>query len=206
MVQCHSGALAEPGSRCVSDFLTTRYTESRSSGTGPASPSRFVPGSPGTTRHHKRAQALKGIERLSPIGLIFVWSISTAAWILLYGFSFDVREVALAASGEAGIRFALGGIAATLAVVPLLLLFLTFRWLESEALARRVAGWHLGQLAAAWFVGDFLAVFVYLGFADLGAGTEAFGLLYLLFFLAFSALAVPALLTAKWLTKPIETD
>jgi hypothetical protein len=149
---------------------------------------------------------LKGIERLSPIGLLLVWSISAAAWILLYGFSFDVREIAIVSTGPTGARFALAGIATTLAIVPFLLLFLTFRWLESEGLARRVAGWHLGQVAAAWFVGGFLAVFVYLGFADLGAGREAMGLLYLLFFLAFSSLAVPALLTSRWLTERSRTE
>ncbi len=149
---------------------------------------------------------MKGIERLSPIGLLLLWSVSTVAWLLLYGFSFDVRDIALASSGSAGVRFALVGITTTLAGLPILLLALTFRWLKSERLARRVAGWHLGQVAAAWFVGGFLAVFVSVGFGQLGVGTETLGLIYLLFFLGFSALAVPALLTTRWLAARAETD
>ena len=142
---------------------------------------------------------MKGIERLSPIGLLLLWTITTAAWLLLYGLSFEVRSVVLETSGAEGLRITLAGIKTTLAIVPLLLLALTFRWLESDAVAGRVAGWHLAQVAASWFVGGFLAVFVYLGFVDLGAGSEAPGLIYLLFFLGFSALVVPALLTAKWI-------
>ena len=85
---------------------------------------------------------MKGIERLSPIGLLLVWAISTAAWLLLYGFSFEVRDIALADSGTTTARLGLAGMATTLSVLPLLLVFLTFRWLGSERLARRVAGWH----------------------------------------------------------------
>ena len=135
-----------------------------------------------------------------------MWALGTAVWLLLYGFSFGIRDIALATPGAPAVRVGLVGIAATLGVLPLLLLFLTFRWLESEGLAFRVAGWHLGQLASAWFVGGFLAVFLYIGFLDLGAGTEAPGLLYLLFILGLSALAVPALLTARWLGGRVKTD
>lgn len=142
---------------------------------------------------------MKGIERLSPIGLLLLWTIATAAWLLLYGFSFEVRSVLLDSAGAEGLRVTLAGIKTALAVGPVLLLVVTFVWLESDALARRVAGWHLGQLAAAWFVGGFLAVFVYLGFLDLGAGMDTPGLIYLLSFVGFAALAVPALLTTKWL-------
>lgn len=143
---------------------------------------------------------MKTIERLSPLGLLLLWTISTAAWLLLYGFSFEVRSVVLGSAGADGLRVTLVGIKVTLAILPVLLTILTFRWLESDGLSRRVQGWHVGQLAGAWFVGGFLAVFVYLGFVDLGAGTETPGLIYLLFFLGFAALAVPALLTTKWMT------
>ena len=148
---------------------------------------------------------MRGFERLSPIGLLFLWAFSTLAWLLLYGFSFDVWDAVLESAGAVGLRVASAGITTTLAALPVLLLVFTFRWLKSEDLERRVAEWHLGQLAAAWFVGGFLAVFVSLGFGQLGAGTETLGLIYLLFFLGFSALAVPALLTAKWLTLRAET-
>ena len=154
----------------------------------------------------KRARSLKGFERLSPIGLLLLWSINTVAWLFLYGLSFDVRDAVLESGGSTGLRAASAGITITLTVLPLLLLVLTFAWLRSEGLAQRVAGWHVGQVAAAWFVGGFLAVFVSLGFGQLGAGTETLGLIYLLFFLGFSALAVPALLTARWHTTRAETD
>lgn len=143
---------------------------------------------------------MKVTGRLSPIGLLLLWSISTVAWLALYGLSFDLRDAVLESGAEAGLQAVSAGVAVTLVLLPILLLGLTFRWLKSERLARRVAGWHLGQVAAAWFVGGFLAVFVSLGFGQLGGGTETLGLIYLLFFLGFSALAVPALLTAKWLT------
>jgi hypothetical protein len=141
---------------------------------------------------------LRSIDRLGPIGLLLLWTATTAAWLALYGFSFDLRDVLLA-TRAAGLRIALAGIATTLVVVPILLLVLTFRWLNSAGLARRVGAWHLGQVGATWFVGGFLAVFVSLGFRDLGAGGQAPGLLYLLFFLGFSSLAVPSFLTLRWL-------
>ncbi len=141
---------------------------------------------------------MKAIDRIGAGHLLVLWAVSSLGWLMLYGATFNLRERVEAPSANEAWLLALVGARVVLAIVPLLLMALTWSWLVSEAVSDRVRAWHAGQLALTWFAGGFMAVVAYGGFRQLGGGPYALGLLYLFFFLGFSSLAVPSFLTLRW--------